>query len=87
MLRRFENLRDAARLDDLAMLHHRDIVGELAHDAQIVGDEQHRHAVARLQILQQVRICACTVTSSAVVGSSAMKRSGLLASAIAIITR
>ena len=33
------------------------------------------------------RICACTVTSSAVVGSSAMNRSGRLASAIAIITR
>ena len=33
------------------------------------------------------RICACTVTSSAVVGSSAMSRSGRLASAMAIITR
>ena len=33
------------------------------------------------------RICACTVTSSAVVGSSAISSSGSLASAIAIITR
>ncbi len=33
------------------------------------------------------RICACTVTSSAVVGSSAMIRSGSLAIAIAIIAR
>ena len=33
------------------------------------------------------RICACTVTSSAVVGSSAISTSGLLASAMAIITR
>ena len=33
------------------------------------------------------RICACTVTSSAVVGSSAIRRSGSLASAIAIMTR
>ena len=33
------------------------------------------------------RICACTVTSSAVVGSSAISRSGSFASAIAIITR
>ncbi|MNI98554.1 hypothetical protein D3C73_1574180 [compost metagenome] len=32
-------------------------------------------------------ICACTVTSRAVVGSSAIKRRGLDASAIAIITR
>ena len=36
---------------------------------------------------RSLRICACTVTSSAVVGSSAMSRSGLLASAMAIITR
>ncbi len=33
------------------------------------------------------RICACTVTSSAVVGSSAMSSSGSQASAMAIITR
>jgi hypothetical protein len=37
--------------------------------------------------LRSLRICACTVTSSAVVGSSAMKSSGSLASASAIITR
>ena len=37
--------------------------------------------------LRSFRICACTVTSSAVVGSSAISRSGSLASAIAIITR
>ena len=34
-----------------------------------------------------VRICACVVTSSAVVGSSAISRSGSLIRAIAIITR
>ena len=34
-----------------------------------------------------LRICACTVTSNAVVGSSAIKRSGSLAKAMAIITR
>ena len=34
-----------------------------------------------------LRICACTVTSSAVVGSSAISRSGSFASAMAIITR
>jgi len=33
------------------------------------------------------RICAWTVTSRAVVGSSAIRRSGSLASAMAIITR
>ena len=33
------------------------------------------------------RICACTVTSSAVVGSSAIRMSGLWSSAIAIMAR
>ena len=33
------------------------------------------------------RICACTVTSSAVVGSSQISRSGSLAMAMAITTR
>ena len=33
------------------------------------------------------RICACTVTSSAVVGSSAISRSGFSDSAMAIIAR
>ena len=32
-------------------------------------------------------VCACTVTSSAVPGSSAISSAGLLTSAIAIITR
>ena len=38
-------------------------------------------------LLIRFMICACVVTSSAVVGSSAISRSGLLISAIAIITR
>ena len=37
--------------------------------------------------LSSFKICACTVTSNAVVGSSAISSSGRLASAIAIITR
>src|SRR5262245_39135289 len=43
--------------------------------------------ISRLIRCSTSRICACTVTSSAVVGSSAMSTSGLLAIAIAIITR
>ena len=38
-------------------------------------------------VLSTSRICACTVTSSAVVGSSQINRSGSLAMAIAITTR
>ncbi|COW16208.1 Protein of uncharacterised function (DUF1602) [Mycobacterium tuberculosis] len=37
--------------------------------------------------LRTSRICACTVTSSAVVGSSQINRSGSLAIAMAITTR
>ena len=83
-----KHLLGQARLDDVAALHHAYLVRHVAHDAEIVGDQQQRHAEFLLQLLQQSsRICACTVTSSAVVGSSAMNRSGLLASAMAIITR
>jgi hypothetical protein len=76
-----------AGLDDLALGHHADAVGDLADDAEVVGDEQHRHAVLLFSCGSSSRICACTVTSSAVVGSSAISSSGSLASAMAIITR
>ena len=48
-----EDALDLALLDDLAVLHHADPVGDLAHDAEVVGDEQKRHAEPLLQILQQ----------------------------------
>ena len=54
MLRRGEDSRDRAGLDDAAVLHHGDVVGDLAHDAEIVGDEQHRHAVAACRIFEQI---------------------------------
>ena len=40
MLGRREDALDGALLDDLALLHHADAVGDLAHDAEVVGDEQ-----------------------------------------------
>ena len=43
--------------------------------------------VRRWRSRNSARICACTVTSSAVVGSSAIRSLGRPASAIAIITR
>ena len=80
--------RQRTLLDDLALRHDADPVGDLADDAEVVGDEQHRHAEERAFIsARSFRICAWTVTSSAVVGSSAMNRSGSFASAIAIMTR
>ena len=55
MLRVVEHLGDRALLDDAALGHDADAVGHLAHDAEVVGDEQQRHAVARLQGLQELQ--------------------------------
>ena len=54
VLRIGEDLGRLARLDDAAALHHRDVAGDLAHDAEVMGDEQHRHAEPGLQILQHL---------------------------------
>ena len=43
-----------AALDDLAVVHDAHPVGHLAHDAEIVGDEQHRHVELGLELEQQV---------------------------------
>ena len=58
-------------------------VGQSRDDAEVVGDQQHRSP--RLSCSERTsRICAWTVTSSAVVGSSAITISGSLARAMAI---
>ena len=54
MLRPLEHLGRAALLDDLALAHDVDPVGHAAHDAEVVGDEQHGHAELALQRLQQL---------------------------------
>ncbi len=53
VLRVGENLGGRSGLDDLALGHHADAVGDLADDAEVVGDEQHRHALAGLQLGEQ----------------------------------
>ncbi len=55
MLRVREHLGDRSLLDDLARRHHADAVGDLAHDAEIVGDEQHGHAEPRLHLGEQLQ--------------------------------
>ncbi|KWU68193.1 hypothetical protein AWW71_29380 [Bacillus cereus] len=49
-----EELLAAAHLDDLAQVHHRDPIGDVAHHTEVVGDEEigQSHAVA--QIRQQI---------------------------------
>ena len=55
MLRLGEDILGGAGLDDLALGHDADPVGHLADDAEVVGDQQHRHAEALLQVLQQLQ--------------------------------
>jgi len=56
-----------------------------------VGDEEYRHIEFALQVIEQAqdlrRICACVVTSKAVVGSSAISNCGRQESAMAIMAR
>jgi len=44
----------APLLDDPARVHHGNAIGQLVHDAEIVGDEQDRHAELLLQVAQQL---------------------------------
>ncbi len=39
---------------DQPVVHHSHPIGDAAHDAQIVGDEQHRHGELPLQLLHQL---------------------------------
>ena len=42
------------QLDDLAEVHHRDAVAHVAHDGEVVGDEDQRQPELALQVAQQV---------------------------------
>ena len=88
VLRRVEDVVDRPLLDHAPQVHDDHVVGHLGDDAQVVGDEHDRHAAARAcSSRSRSRICACVVTSSAVVGSSAISSRGSQDSAIAIIAR
>ena len=41
-------------LDDAAGVHHGDLVGAPGDDAEVVGDEHHRHEAVGLLVLQEV---------------------------------
>ena len=53
MARRIDDLRDAALLDDASGVHDRDAIGDLDGGADVVGDEDHRHAGLALQFAQE----------------------------------
>ena len=42
------------QLNDLAEIHHSDPVAHVAHDAEVVSDEDQRQAELALEVLQQV---------------------------------
>ena len=66
-------------LDDLAALHDHDLVGDLPHDGEVVGDEQVGQPELGLQLVSRSRICACTSTSRAETASSQHDDLGLAA--------
>ena len=70
MVRRPRTRRRRARARAPPAIQHRDAVGEVAHDAEIVRDEQVADLLARCRSTSRFRIAACTDTSSAEVGSS-----------------
>ena len=76
-----------AELHQPAEVEHGDAVGQVAHDAEVVRDEEVRDALARCSSTSRLRIAACTDTSSAEVGSSQTTTSGSPANARAIATR
>ena len=56
MLRRLEDLPHRAAFDDAACIHHRHAVAHASDDAEIMGDEQDRHAGLGLQALKQFQV-------------------------------
>ena len=78
MLRRGEERVGRALLDLLAAIHHQHAVGHFGDHAHVVRDEDHAPCSSRPAGRESVaRICAWIVTSSAVVGSSAISSAGL----------
>ena len=53
MLRPLKNVIESAALHDLAAIHHDDLFGDVGDDAEIVCDQQHRHAELVLKLGDQ----------------------------------
>jgi hypothetical protein len=87
MFRVAEQFADRCLLDHLPAIHHHHALCRLGDDAHGVRDEHHGHAETRFQSRELQNLRLDRVTSSAVVGSSAISNFGLQATAIAIMTR
>ena len=86
-LRIGENLGCRALLHDLALPHDDDLIGERAHDTQVMADEEIGEAALRCNSRRRSTICACTDISSAEVGSSSTTNFGSSTMARAIAMR
>ena len=85
--RALQNLEFRAELHQPAFAQHGDAVRDVGHHAEIMRNEKHPMPWRRCSSAMRRKICACVVTSSAVVGSSAMSSAGSSASAMAIMMR
>ena len=54
MLRPLEDVLGGTRLNDLALGHYTDAIGEFADDAEIMGYEEHGHAMLGLQATKKL---------------------------------
>ena len=82
-----EQVLDRAPLHDHARVHHGHLVRAAGDDTEVVADQDHGHALLRGHRPEQVEDLGLHGTSRPVVGSSAIRTSGSLATAMAIITR
>jgi hypothetical protein len=70
-----------------SQVHDEDVVRDVAHDGEVVRDEEIRDAELRCKSAIRFSTCACTETSSADTGSSATTNAGSSMSARAIAMR
>ena len=82
-----EHVDGLAVLEHAPGMQHGHGAADFCDHAEVMGDEQNRRAVALPKRSTNCSTWRCTVTSSAVVGSSAITRLGSQANAIAISTR
>jgi len=87
VLRSRAYLIDRPGFDHVAAVHHGDTLTGLGNDTEIVRHEQDCHVEITTALLDQLEDLRLVVTSSAVVGSSAIKSRGPAEIAMAIMTR
>ena len=55
MLRAFHDVEGRADFDDFALIHHRDAVGDVFHDGQVVGDKDEREVETADEIGEEIQ--------------------------------